>query len=1018
MRTLAVRIAMLLATLCVVAPAPSIAGDEGAEGTAPDGGEPTPPQPPAEPTPPQPPPGPVPGFAVATPPSPIVAPEVPFPPEAVTAGVEGPVVLELSIDAGGAVVEGRVLASPGHGLGEAALAAVRATPFDPGLDAAGSPVAVAPFFYRIVLDSPDVVGLDPIVGTPGPDLTRPPEISRFVEAPYPAEAAASGIAGGPVLQIDVDEYGRVMDVRLATAAGHGFDAEAIRAAWQFEFRPGLAGEVPVAVTITYVYHFELRAPPPPEPPGSGDAAAGGIPADAPVNFAGTVRERGERTPLANVEVLIEGLDRVAMTDGRGHFEFRGVPDGIWNVLIATPGFERFRTEEQVRPGEATEVTYYVRPTPRGGNRTVVRVKQERKEVARRTLEIATLERIPGTFGDPIKAVQNMPGVARSPFDFGLLLVRGSAPEDTSINVDGVRVPLIYHFGGLRSVISPVLIDSIDFLPGGYGITYGRSTGGALDVKSRMEFPKEVHGLVRLDFIDGEAAVTGPLPRKGDPTNPMGGFAVAARRSYLDVILPAIAPPELDLSRTTLPRWWDAQGKVQLQPGPDARFGWFGYYSDDAAGIYSEDPVNPGNPDTSGQIDTAIRFTRQMLYADLRPTPRLRLTANVAYGWDYTLFNVTQAFKLDSSSHSVTGRVDAYGDVAPWLTVHGGLDGIVGAYDFSILLSSFDQQSGFDDPNAEREPLLVEGSDSGGGVAGYVEGILRPLGDRLTLLPGVRLDYYAVPGVFSALTVDPRFSFRAEVVRGTTLKGSVGLYHQNPQPFEWVEGTGNPDLHPERSFQVTFGVEQRFTDFLRLDVDLFYKRLSELVVPVFFEDDLTGGTVIWDNRGDGYIYGGELLLELKPWKGFQGWIAYTYQRSFRRDAPDDDWYRYDFDQPHILDVIARYDLPWELSVGLRFRLVSGNPYTTQERLLYDVDAFSYQAISGEYNAERMPTFHQLDLRVDKQFRFRTWKLLAYVEILNLYNQRNVEQATYNFDYSEQAWIYSLPFLPNLGLRVDF
>ena len=76
-----------------------------------------------------------------------------------------------------------------------------------------------------------------------------------------------------------------------------------------------------------------------------------------------------------------------------------------------------------------------------------------------------IERIPGTNGDALKSIQNLPGVARPPALLGLLIVRGSAPQDTQTFVDGTPVPLIYHFGGLSSVVPTEVLDEDRLLPG-------------------------------------------------------------------------------------------------------------------------------------------------------------------------------------------------------------------------------------------------------------------------------------------------------------------------------------------------------------------------------------------------------------------------------------------------------------------------------------------------------------------------------------------------------------------------
>ena len=82
-------------------------------------------------------------------------------------------------------------------------------------------------------------------------------------------------------------------------------------------------------------------------------------------------------------------------------------------------------------------------------------------------------RVPGTQGDVLKVVENLPGVARSAAGAGTLVVWGSAPQDTRVYVDGVHVPRLYHDGGYRSIVSSDFVRSVELVPDGYGPPYGR-----------------------------------------------------------------------------------------------------------------------------------------------------------------------------------------------------------------------------------------------------------------------------------------------------------------------------------------------------------------------------------------------------------------------------------------------------------------------------------------------------------------------------------------------------------------
>ena len=127
----------------------------------------------------------------------------------------------------------------------------------------------------------------------------------------------------------------------------------------------------------------------------------------------------------------------------------------------------------------------------------------------------------------------------------------------------------------------------------------------------------------------------------------------------------------------------------------------------------------------------------------------------------------------------------------------------------------------------------------------------------------------------------------------------------------------------------------------------------------------------------------------------------------------------FDQTHILTVLGSYRLGRGWEFGARFRLVSGNLYTPNTYGFYDENNATYlpQAAYPQ-NGARLPSFNQLDLRVDKTWTFRTWQLSAYLDVQNVYNQGNVEGTSYNYNSTLMQYATGIPFLPSFGLRGEF
>jgi hypothetical protein len=262
-----------------------------------------------------------------------------------------------------------------------------------------------------------------------------------------------------------------------------------------------------------------------------------------------------------------------------------------------------------------------------------------------------------------------------------------------------------------------------------------------------------------------------------------------------------------------------------------------------------------------------------------------------------------------------------------------------------------------------------------------------------------------------------------------LKMGVGLYQQPPQFQEVVPPLGTPGLQSNRAIHYALGYEQELTRHLEVSGEFFVKQLDNLVIGVASPSGL--GTT-YTNNGLGYVVGGEFLVKYKPDERFFGWIAYTLSRSARQNGPGQPEYLVSFDQTHILTVLGSVQLGHGWEFGGRFRLVSGNLVTP------DVcDPFSsgcdpnrvnglFFAPTGTYppiplttqNTERLPLFHQLDIRVDKRWKWKVFQLSAYLDVQNVYNHQSAEALSYNFDYTARAFVNGLPILPSIGVRGDF
>ena len=840
---------------------------------------------------------------------------------------------------------------------------------------------------------------------------RPPELVQYVEAEYPPEALKLGLEAEVVAELTVDETGLVVGVEIKEKAGHGFDEAAEEALYQFAFKPATRNGEPVTSKILYRYKFFLKSPAPvekaPEPPMGAE-------------LKGHVTDM-DGTPIPGVSVIFTDLlaDMTADETGdsasvpgapttpgqitansRGGFDALHIKAGSYQVDFVAPGYKPLSVTEELVPGEVREVTYRLEDEE-AVYETVVRARRPPREVTRREVTRREITRIPGTGGDALRAIQNLPGMARAPFGSGMLIVRGSSPDDSKYYFDSLPVPLLYHFGGLTSIINSDLLESIDFFPGNYSVRYGGATGGIVEVYPKQPETDRLHAYIDADFFDvGVLAET--------PINEKWSMAVSVRRSYIDGLINAFMPKSSGLSFTVAPRYYDYQLIADYHPNAKDNLRLFWYGSDDKlVFLFGEDVV--GTPNLSSGFNVHLLLHQLQARWTHQFTPELSHTLNIGGGFQRNDMGAGSLMNLEANAVPFYLRNELAYDAKRNIAFRVGTDSWVTWSKWRVRapVSGGGVEGEPMDPLSANEEL----AESTGKVVSsrpslYGELELRPI-KRLKLISGVRFDYWNDIEEFS---IDPRLVSRFQLFEGTVLKAGVGMFHQMPTGIQYDSDFGNPDLGLINAIHYTVGAEQKIYKNIEASAEVFYKQMRHLVV--------TDPETRYSNQGKGKVYGLELLLKHNPTDQFFGWISYTLMKSERIDHPGEPKRRFDFDQTHILTIVASAVLGRGWEAGFRFRLVSGNPDTPVEGSLFDADSDIYWPIYGKVNSVRLPLFHQLDVRVDKNWAWKYLKLAVYIDVQNAYNRKNPEGYQYNYDFSEKRYFNGLPVIPSLGFKLEY
>ncbi|MGD8331905.1 MAG: TonB-dependent receptor, partial [Acidobacteriota bacterium] len=328
---------------------------------------------------------------------------------------------------------------------------------------------------------------------------------------------------------------------------------------------------------------------------------------------------------------------------------------------------------------------------------------------------------------------------------------------------------------------------------------------------------------------------------------------------------------------------------------------------------------------------------------------------------------------------------------------------------------YDQDDYRPDPNQKFVVLLPEFIDNT-----YNKSAWRPaaygeysvaLGNRVTLTPGLRLDY---DGLNGQTLWSPRFSASFLAGSRTRLNFSTGVFYQYPRFLQIAASPANADLKSERSTQAVLGVSHYLSPDVRFSAEAYYQRLDDLVV---IPDRTTN---VASNGGDGYAYGIDLSLVKRLTSRWLGQVGYSYAVAERNDNLGEGEYPADFNRPHVFNIFMAYELTSNLQIGAKWKYMSGRPY---DDFIIHADVFddpSFLRYSKELttnNTLRFPAFHTLNFRVDYRVAVSALDLVVFVDILDIYNHKNVNQFAFD-PLTGESRAEGLEIFPTFGIKFEY
>jgi hypothetical protein len=590
------------------------------------------------------------------------------------------------------------------------------------------------------------------------------------------------------------------------------------------------------------------------------------------------------------------------------------------------------------------------------------------------------------------------------------VIQGGEPKDTRYTLEKHEIPLIFHFGGLSSVLFPESLDQINYSSAGYGASQGRALSGIIGATTATPRSDRFHLLGYFDLFNAGAAIETPITSTSS-------LFFGIRKSYIGEVLQSTFKNKKEFNLTTAPSFLDSSLVYQQQliqtPEKKLHLKLVGIASEDQLKLVIN-PVGDSNPIFRGNLSNKTSFFRIIPELTFENNQGLLSSLSIGYGKDRINVALTDNyFKLATTS--LTSRYEISQNLFPnhlndRLRYTAGIDHKTTWADVGLNLYRPVTEGGIMNPiaNSTRDLLDVH-------VIQHESALYQVLNfqanEQWSVSPQLRLDYFSALSHSHSFKISPRFQSEWKSNDSLKFNFSTGLYFQPPQNGEATADYGNPALQAQQAWHATLGYDKKLNN-LDIKQSFFYKFLDQLILP-------TKDSSHYQNSGRGRAYGIETSFEYHPLNSpWSTALYYTLSRSDRWQRNLTPIYASSYDQTHLLNILGSYQLPRQWKLSGRFRLVSGNPYTPITSSIYNSTTDTYYPVRGDFYSQRLSPFYQFDLRIDKQWIFDSWILTFYIDIQNLTNHRNTESINYSYDYSQREDIKGLPILPTLGLRGEF
>jgi outer membrane receptor for ferrienterochelin and colicin len=726
------------------------------------------------------------------------------------------------------------------------------------------------------------------------------------------------------------------------------------------------------------------------------------------SIGGQVTDKADNSPLPFVAVRIQDGSNGGITDESGNYIIAGLKPGLYNVVCEVIGYKsaisyevevtidrpailNFQLEQDQKETETVEII--------GSNIS----NREESPISIRTIGTNEIKRNPGGNRDISRAIRSLPGVAAVPSFRNDIIIRGGAANENRFYIDGIEIPVINHFstqgasGGPVGMLNVDLIKEVEFYSGAFPANRGNALSSVLEFEIKEARTDKYTANVVLGSSDFAVAAEGP-------TGKNSGLIVSARRSYLQGLFQLLGLPFLPTYNDFQFKWKtkidDKNQLTILGLGAIDQFELNLGLDDDPedenfarnAYLLSNLPINEQWNYTVGAKWDHYRENGKWTFVMSRnalQNDAFKFTNNdesLPRTFDYTSREEENKLRIENKIFGKNGWKLVYGVGYEYaqFTIDNITKRYIPAMDTTL---AFTYNAAL---NLNKYGAFIQSSKT-------------LLNNRLILSAGMRADGNGFNEEMQnpLNQLSPRVSARFSFAPQWSFNFNSGIYYQAPSytSLGYAENgvLANTGMKYIRNSQLVAGVEYDWNKRNTIiTVEGFYKYYENYPVSLNNGISLANlgadfgvvGNELLSSSGNGRSSGVEFLYQQRFYKGLYGILAYTYVRS-EFTGLDGKYVPSSWDSRHLVSVTGgwKFGKNWEL--GGRFLFSGGLPYTP-DNLDASLQIETWNTLNAGIpnwslqNSQRIKSFQQLDMRIDKKWFFTKWSLDLFFDVQNVFN----------------------------------